>query len=376
MMKKLKIAIIAGFAPSVINFRKELINELSLSNDVVVFAPVHDKKTIDAIESLSVKYVPYYLSRNGSNILKDLKTVYSLIRSLQKNAPDMVFSYTIKPVIWGSMSAYFLGIKNIYSMITGLGYVFGNTERLKSKIIKKLVVFLYRVALLKCKAVFFQNPDDLNLFEQLNILSKGKKSVLLNGSGVDLKHYEFSVPVINPVRFLMIARLLKDKGIVEYCEAAKKIKRENPGVEFHLIGYIDDNPAAISTSLLRNLLKENIIIFHGKLDDIRPVMSDCGVYVLPSYYPEGTPRSVLEAMSMGRPVITTDAPGCRETVIEGYNGYLVPVKNVDALVGAMQKYIDDPDLIVEHGKNSRALAEKKYNVHEVNKVILKAMDLL
>ena len=174
---------------------------------------------------------------------------------------------------------------------------------------------------------------------------------------------------------MLIARLLKDKGLIEYIDAAKIIKEKYPLVEFHLVGYIDDNPAAISQAQLKRWIEEKIIIFHGKLADVRPVIRTSSVYVLPSYR-EGTPRSTLEAMSMGRAVITTDAPGCRETVIDGYNGFLVPVKNVDGLVLAMLKFIENPELVKTMGAASRELAEKRYDVHQVNRVILEAMELV
>lgn len=371
----MKIVIIASFAPSIINFRKALILALRQHNEVVVFAPYEDEKTSNAILALGVEYKNFFLSSRGRNPLHDLKTKRELIKLLKYAAPDIVLSYTIKPVIWGSIAAQKVGVKKIYSMITGLGYAFTNNHNLKSQLIQKIAIKLYKKAFTHNENIFFQNPDDQALFQELKIIPENKKTILLNGSGVDLDYYEFSKPEISPIRFLMIARLLKDKGVVEYIQAAQIIKQQYPEVEFHLVGYIDSNPSAISQDLLDEWIDQKIIIFHGKLSDVRPVIQSCSIYVLPSYR-EGTPRSVLEAMSMGRAIITTDTPGCRETVIDGYNGYLVPIKNSNVLVIAMKKMIENPAIIETMGLASRELAERKYNVHQVNNNILTAMDLV
>jgi glycosyltransferase involved in cell wall biosynthesis len=172
--------------------------------------------------------------------------------------------------------------------------------------------------------------------------------------------------------FLLIARLLRDKGIHEYIDAARSIRQRYPQAVFHLAGWIDSNPAAISKSDLQSWIDDGVIIYHGRLDDVRTVLAACHVYVLPSYR-EGTPRTVLEAMATGRPVITTDAPGCRETVLDGENGFLVPVANVTALAAAMERFLDDPALIISMGQRSREIAQDKYDVHAVNAAMLNHM---
>lgn len=172
--------------------------------------------------------------------------------------------------------------------------------------------------------------------------------------------------------FLLIARLLGDKGVREYAEAARIIKAKHPKVEFHLVGWIDENPAAIAQAELDTWVAEKVVNYWGKLSDVRPAIAASSVYVLPSYR-EGTPRTVLEAMAMGRAIITTDAPGCRETVIHGQNGYLVPVKSVEELVQAMQTFINDPQLMVRMGQRSREIALEKYDVHQVNAHMMSEM---
>jgi glycosyltransferase involved in cell wall biosynthesis len=234
---------------------------------------------------------------------------------------------------------------------------------------------LYSAALKKADKVFFQNPDDEALFRDLGILDEEVPSQVLNGSGVDMAHFRLAPLPAGPPRFLLIARLLGDKGIRQYAKAARRIKQQHPEVVFQLAGDIDSNPDTITQEELDTWVREGSIDHLGWLKDVRPAIADCSVYVLPSYYREGTPRSVLEAMSMGRAVITTNAPGCRETVIEGGNGYLIPARNLDVLVEAMQHFIDNPALMQAMGQYSHRIASDRYDVHKVNAVMLEAMGI-
>ena len=372
---RVKIAIIENYAPAIATSRKDLISALRQHAEVIVFTPYEDEKTTQRIIALGVEYQTFSLSLRGANPLSDLKTKRELILLLKKYTPDIVICYTIKPIIWGSIAAYTAGVKKIYAVINGLGYVFTGVHNLKSKLIQKIVIRLYKNALSHNDTIFFQNPDDQKLLNDMKIVPNNKKTIVVNGSGVDLEYYAFSKPSVTPVRFLMIARLLKDKGIIEYVNAAKEIRREYPNTEFHLVGFIDSNPSAISRDLLEEWIDQKLIIFHGKCEDVRPIIRLASVYVLPSYR-EGTPRSVLEAMSMGRPIITTDAPGCRETVKDDHNGYLVPIKNVDMLVDAMKKFIHRPELVEAMGLKSREIAEMKYNVNTVNRTMLEGMGIV
>ena len=205
----------------------------------------------------------------------------------------------------------------------------------------------------------------------MKLLDSSAKSMVVNGSGVDVT--SFSVAVLPPkLCFLMIARFLGDKGIREYADAARRVKAIHPNVTFSLVGWIDDNPDAIKNEELDKWVAEGIIEYQGRLSDVRPSIMDCSVYVLPSYR-EGTPRTVLEAMSMGRAIITTDAPGCRETVTHGVNGFLVPIKNVESLVSSMLYYVENPVQLTIMGAASRAIAEDKYDVHKVNAVMVNEM---
>jgi len=369
-----KIVIISHYSPSLINFRGDLIRAMvELGHKVICLGP--EAGFEQPLQELGADYRQIPLHRTGLNPLKDVKTLFSLRKVLKEIRPDIVFSYTVKPIVYGSIAAHMAGVRRMYALISGLGYVFiGQT--FKQRLLTQIVAFLYRRGLKYNQVVFFQNPDDLHLFVSKSIVPITAKPVLVNGSGVNIEKFALAPPKLSPVTFLLIARLIKDKGILEYVESARLLKQKYPDARFQLLGPLDINPAAITQEQLERWTKEGIIEYLGKTNDVRPYIADASVFVLPSFYREGTPRSVLEAMSMGRPIITTDAPGCRETVIDGRNGFLVPVKDVDTLKSAMEKFILKPDLIVQMGKQSRIIAEEKYDVRKVNRAILQEMGLL
>ena len=369
-----KIVIISHYSPSLINFRGDLIRAMvELGHKVICLGP--EAGFEQPMQELGADYRQISLHRTGLNPLKDVKTLFSLRKVLKEIKPDIVFSYTVKPIVYGSIAAHMAGVRRMYAMITGLGYEFiGQT--FKQRLLTQIVAFLDRRRLKYNRVVFFQNPDDLHLFVSKSIVPKTAKPVLVNGSGVNIEKFAFAPPKLSPVTFLLIARLIKDKGILEYADSARLLKQKYPDARFQLLGPLDINPAAITQEQLERWTKEGIIEYLGKTNDVRPYIADASVFVLPSFYREGTPRSVLEAMSMGRPIITTDAPGCRETVIDGKNGFLVPVKDIDTLKSAMEKFIQKPDLISQMGKQSRIIAEEKYDVRKVNRAILQEMGLL
>jgi glycosyltransferase involved in cell wall biosynthesis len=297
-----------------------------------------------------------------------------LVKLLRRLRPDIVLAYTIKPVIYGSLACRLTGVQRCYSMITGLGYAFMGGVGLRQRLVGKLAPLLYRTALAGNAGVFFQNRDDLALFVNTGLLRAQHKALVINGSGVDTDYFRPAPLPAGPVAFLLIARLLKDKGISEYAAAALAIKQRYPDTIFRLIGPLDPNPAAISKEQTYAWHQAGVLEYLGEAKDVRPHLASCNVYVLPSYR-EGTPRTVLEAMAMGRPIITTDAPGCRETVTHGDNGFLVPVKDVGALAEAMQRFITHPEWIPRMGQRGREIAEIKYDVRKVNAAILRHMHL-
>lgn len=368
-----KVLLIASYPESLINFRLHLMKEfLSRGYAVTVIAP-HDEKVEKHLHGFGIKYIPIELERNGSNPFKDILLIKILYSHIKAEKPNIVFSYTIKPVIYGTLASKLAGVSNIYSMLTGTGYVFANTN-LKNKIIGIIARSLFRFSLRFNKKLFFQNKDNVTSFIDAKLVAKTHPLTIINGSGVDINYFS-TVPLPqNEISFLMIARLIYDKGIREYIAAARIIKNKYPNVKFRLAGWIDTNPNSITQNELSKWMEEGVVDYLGKLSDVRGSITQTSVYVLPSYG-EGTPRTVLEAMSMGRPIITTDVPGCRETVKIGKNGFLVKVCDVESLCEAMEYFIQDPNEIEKMGKQSRIIAEDKYDVYKVNATMIKEMDI-
>ncbi len=370
-----KILIFASFAPSLLLFRAHLIQSLlDEGNLVSVLAPTVTLTPAFQCQFKSrfptVKVLSIDLSLHGLNPVRDLKVIFALRALFKKESPDVIFSYTIKPVIYGSMAAHFAKVPRILSMITGLGTSFA-VNTFKDHFIHQVVKFLYRRALKKCDQVIFQNPDDRALFSDLGLISL-QKSILVNGSGVDLT--EFSpAPLPVCVSFIFIGRLIHEKGIVEFLQAAQDIQKKYPQTHFYIVGgTIPNHPRSLTEADLQSFKRLPHFHFTGDVAEVRPYIAKSSVIVLPSYR-EGTPRAVLEAMAMARPVITTDAPGCRETVEHGVNGFLVPIKNRDVLVEKMEYFIQNPARCPEMGEASRKWAEARFNVHNVNKTLIRTI---
>lgn len=380
----MKFLIISSFLPSVLNFRGKLLEAIQLQGfEIHIIAPDLASFPAEHVKLLDLGYFVHDVSmqRTGTNPIADLKTLAAIYKLIKKIKPDYVLSYTIKPVIYGTLAAWLAKVPHRFALITGLGYAFQNVEHGSQRsFFQKIVHGLYQQALSHSHKAFFQNPDDLKLFKDLKLLQPNLLTVVVNGSGVNVTDFNvlpFPVNAQNTPKlsFLLIARLLGDKGVREYAEAAKLINQQHPEVEFHLVGWIDENPAAIQQTELDTWIADSRLKYWGKLSDVRPAIAESSVYVLPSYR-EGTPRTVLEAMAMGRAIITTDAPGCRETVIQGENGFLVEVKSVTGLVDAMQQFIHKPELIEQMGQRSREIALNKYDVHQVNQHMMTEMGLL
>lgn len=373
-----KFLLIAGFAESLIAFRKPLIVALlNKGLEVHVAAPElsANQEIISELTELGVVAHDIPLQRTGMNPLADLRALLALWQLMRQIKPRYVLGYTIKPVIYGTLAAWLARVPQRFALITGLGFAFIGEEDNQRSRVRAVVQGLYRAALRHCHTVFFQNPDDEALFRQLAILSVDTTTCVVNGSGVDVAQFDVASFVEQAApRFLLIGRLLGDKGVREYVQAAEQIKQRYPATQFDLVGWIDANPNTITQVELDQWVAAGTVNFLGRLNDVRSAIKDCSVYVLPSYR-EGTPRTVLEAMAMGRAVITTDAPGCRETVVDGDNGFLIPVKDTDALAQAMLRFIEQPELIAQMGKRSRFIAEDKYDVHKVNAQMLKGMNL-
>ena len=371
-----KIVVIAGLAESLIRFRGDLLDAMRANgHEVIAIAPEDDDSVRKRLSEKGIKYHVVPMARTGFNPFADLWYLVKLSQCLWRINPDLVLAYTIKPVVYGLPAARLARVNRRYALITGLGYAFTDAEAsLSRNIIKKLASNLYKFGLRSATGLFFQNPDDQELFREQGIYRKRVPSYVINGSGVDTESFA-QLPLPSQPNFLFIGRVLRDTGVVEYADAARSIKSNYPQATFHLVGPLDSNPSGITAETVSSWVKEGHIQYHGAVSDVKPHIAACSVFVLPSYR-EGTPRSVLEAMSSGRAIVTTDAPGCRETVIEGGNGYLVKPRDSDDLARAMERLAGSPELREQMGRKSRELAVQKYNVHQVNTTMLEAMNLL
>ena len=372
-----QVLIVSQDAKMLINFRGDFIKALAdLGHNVIVLGPHYESDYRRLIAEHGASYKKITLDRTGVNPFKDILSFFMIYKAIKKTKPDIVYSYNLKPVIYGSLAAAYAGVHKIYSMIPGLGFVFIDSNGAKRKILQIVVKLLLRVSLQKNNAIFVLNNDDYNFFKHNLLKGKDVRIILTYGEGVNLRKFYFTQPIINPFSFLLIARILRDKGIFEYVKAAQILKKRYPDVNFKLIGPLDSNPSAVKLKELEYWIKEGYVEYLGEVSDVRPYIAGCSVYVLPSYYREGMPRTILEAMAMGRPIITTDVPGCRETVDDGFNGFKVKVKDVSSLVEAMEKFILNPSLVKTMGERSRQIAEERYDVDKVNGIILQELGLL
>lgn len=366
--------VIGGFAASLVQFRGQLLRDMvRMGHEVFACAPESPASVAQDLAEMGIGYLSLPMRRTGKNPFHDVYSLISFVKLFRRMKPNVVLSYTIKPSIYGSMGASVANVNMISSMITGLGTSFSSATPAEI-FLRQVVKLLYRTGLRRNHVVFFQNQDDLRLFLNDGIVGHDNNPTLINGSGVDLDYYDVR-PLPAMPRFLLVARLIREKGVLEYAEAARVIRSRHPQAEFMLAGIIDRGRRGIPADDLQRWHDEGSIRYLGALKDVRPAIADASVCVLPSYYGEGVPRSVLEAMSMGRAVITTDAPGCRETVRPGVNGFLVPVRDISALADAMEKFLVEPPLSVSMGAASRMLAEEKFNVHDVNRIILEKLEL-
>ena len=380
-MSKNKRVVLFGNTPeSLINFRGPLLKSMvGAGNKVFAISPPCNSSQLKALNDMGVEYVPISFARTGLNPFADISTIISIYRALKKINPHSILTYALKPIFYGSLVAKILGIRH-FPMLVGLGYTAGYTFSsnfkvlLKGKLLWPIISFLYKLSLNSSEKIFVYNKDILSLFIEKRLIKNKDKTVLVNGSGVDINHFNLC-ELPKELSFLLIARLLSDKGLYEYADAARSLKTRYPDIKFKLVGFIDEqNPTAIPRKILNEWIDEEIIEYLGRLEDVRNVISESSVYVLPSYH-EGIPRSVLEAMSMGRAVVTTDTFGCRETVDDGINGFLVPIKDSKALEGAMEKFILSPELIKRMGSASRKIVVSRFSTSIINDTILSTMDI-
>lgn len=323
------------------------------------------------IEELGASFVKMDFNRAGFNPFKDLGLILQYYRVIKKENIDLVHSYTIKPNIYGSIAARLARLRHIYPTLNGIGYAF-TAQGAKARITRFFASILYWIAFKYSKSIFFHNKDDIDLMVDAHLTSKNK-CVLTLGSGIDMDDYP-SAEMPEKVSFVLISRLLKAKGIVEYITAAQKVKQVFPEVMFKLVGPTDPNPTGIEFSKIQTFIDNGVISYYGNQSDVRPFIRESSVLVLPSYR-EGLPHTVLEGMSIGRAILTTDVPGCRETVVNGENGFLVRPYSSDELAEKMIWMIKNPERIREMGRKSLLLVKENFDVKKVNRIILNTMNL-
>lgn len=355
----MKIIICLNTAWNLVNFRAGLIRAfVAAGYEVVAVAP--DDKYTPAVKALGCRFIPLHMENGGTNPLQDAFLTWRFARLFARERPDFYLSYTVKPNVYGSLAAHLHGIP-VINNISGLGVVFG-----KSGFLLKVVRTLYRLALGRSAKVFFQNNDDRQMFIS-GALVRPELTDLLPGSGVDLDRFTStalpsSASRVTKFRFLLIARMLWEKGVGEFAQAAKLIRFRWPDAEFCLLGFLDvQNPGAVSRAQMDELVALGVT-YLGTSDDVRAEIAQADCIVLPSYYREGTPRTLLEAAAMARPIITTDAVGCREVVDDGVNGYLCKVRDAGDLAEKMERMmLLSPETRSEMGRSGRAKMEAEFD---------------
>lgn len=366
--------------------------------DIVAVAADEDERAAAYLEDLGGRYEPVRMSRSGLNPFKDLLTFFDLWKLCRRERPDYFFGYTIKSVIYGALAARLAGVKRVDVLIPGLGYGFTPDGTFKQWLVERVISFLYWIVLSRVDRVYLQNHDDEALLRERRILSDSTPSSVTLGSGVALDEYPYDAlegklgAVDDKLRFVLVSRLLRAKGIEEYVEAARLVKRVHPEWEFDLVGPMDPGPDGVDEGSVKLWESEGVINYRGETKDVRPFLRDAHVFVLPTYYREGVPKSTLEALALGRPVVTTDAVGARETVeltlegwrqreagevvMEGQNGFLVEPKNSVALADALERVAASSERLVSFGAEGRRLAEERFDVRRVNGLVMKGMGLL
>lgn len=375
----MKIILIGTVASSFYGFRADLIKALIKYNHIVyAFTSEYTSEDIDKIKLLGAIPVTYQLNRGGLNPLADIMSTYALSMQIKEIAPDLVFSYFSKPVIFGTLAAKLAKVPHIIGMLEGLGYTFTDQPEglnKKVKLIKSAQILLYKLALPRLDKLIFLNPDDpKDLLDRYRI--KVEQVEVLGGIGLNLEDYAYSNEYPSKTTFIFIARLLAEKGIHDYISAAKIVKSSYPDTKFTVLGSIDKEAlGALTESELLQFIDANIVEYPGHVSNVSEWIAGSSVFVLPSYYREGVPRSTQEAMAIGRAVITTDVPGCRETVIDGVNGFLVEKWNPKALADKMIYFIEHPEQIKAMGDESYKLAQEKFDADKVNKRLINMLGL-
>ncbi len=353
----MKVMILANSSKGLYSFRNEVVLALLKKYEVVISLP--DDVCNKELEEEGCKLYHTPINRRGMNPIEDLKLIKAYEKLIDLEKPDLILTYTIKPNIYGGYAAKRKKVPYMVTM-TGLGTAFQ-----KEGFMKKMVVMMYKIGVKKAECIFFQNSDNMNTFDVCNI--HGKKAKLVKGSGVNLEAHSFEeYPTDEKTRFLYVGRVLKDKGIVEFLEAAKKLHDTN--VIFEIVGPCDDD----SEDLLNIAETNGEIVWHGFQKDVNPYLKNCEALVLPSYYPEGISNVLMEASATGRPILTTNMPGCREVVEDGVTGFRFEPRSSKSLIEALEKFLKLSK--EEKAKMGKAARKKMENEFDRKLVVKDYMD--
>ncbi len=317
-----------------------------------------------------VRQIDWQIHKANLNPFAEVTAVYDLFRILCSEKPDVVFAHTIKPIIYGMPLAALTGVKTRCALIPGLGYAFGDEKSIRRGVSNLAARVGYGAALARANVIFLQNDDDRKTLSTLKLLPRQSMVHVLSGSGLDMTHFvRRPLPASPPFTFLLVSRLIREKGIVEFVNAARIVNNAVPRCRFVVVGAPDKVPSAIPESQIATWRNEGIVEFQGHVDDPRPEYAACHVFVLPSFYREGCPRANLEAMATGRALITTDWVGCRDTVIDGINGLLVPPRDHKALADAMIRLARNSKTVARMGEASWEFCRSRFELDVVTRQI-------
>lgn len=365
-----KILMVAPKTSTFINFRGDLMKDIrKKGNDIIAVIPEKGYEKFFEENGIKIRYIG--LDKNSYSLFNAYHYYKDLISIMKEEKPDKVFSYTIKPVIFGSLAAKKAKVSEIYSLVCGLGLLFASNT-LKIKVLRTICGIGYKMAFKANKKVIFQNQDDIDEFVKREYVLR-EKCELVNGSGVNLEKFKRN-KLPKTMNFLMVSRVLKEKGVMEYFEAAKMVKEQYPKVTFTYIGAIDKNKNAINLDTLKPYIDNKIVEYIPETNTVEKYIEKSSVFVLPSYYREGIPRTLIEATAMGRPIITTDTPGCRET-IQNKNGLFVNTRDSKDLADKMIELIEKKENLQEMGDKSFELCKEKFTIDIIDKKMMSIMEV-
>lgn len=371
------VLVVAGLAWSLVNFRMDLMTRMRANGHrVLAAAPDFDAETAALLQSHDIEPLTVPMNRTGLNPLRDLQTLQALRRVIRTRKPDLVLPYTMKPIIYGCMAARIEGDVPCHPLFTGLGYAFCDPyPRGKRRVVRQIAIRLHRIATRRTRVAFYYNPAEAQDLRQFRMLPPTARMVAIPGSGVETTRYAPTSMPEGETVFLFIARMLRSKGVEDLVAAARLLRAEGHRFRVDLVGPVDSNPDAVTPATLQAWHDAGEVVYHGPTRDVRPYLRNCHVFVLPTKLREGVPRTILEAMACARPVITTNAPGCGETLQDGESGLVVPRGAVGALSRAMRRFLIDPDLAARMGAKAREHVVRHNDVHIVNRLLLTEMDL-